>query len=82
MDLETVTQSEVRKNKYSNNSAYTWNIEKWYNDLICKAETDTDVENKYTDTKGIKEGWDELGNWNWHTHTTMYKTDNKYEPIV
>ena len=31
-------------------------------DLICKAETDTDVENKYTDTKGIKEGWDELGN--------------------
>ena len=26
------------------------------------AETDTDVENKYTDTKGIKEGWDEFGN--------------------
>ena len=29
-------------------------------DLICKAEIDTDVENKYMDTKGGSGEWDEL----------------------
>ena len=33
-------------------------------DLICKAEIDTDVENKSMDTKGERGGWDELGDWN------------------
>ena len=30
-------------------------------DLICEAERDTDIEDKYTDTWG-KERWEELGN--------------------
>jgi len=39
-----------------------WNPEKWYKcEPICKAEIDTDVENKCMDTKEEKEGWDELG---------------------
>ena len=35
-------------------------------DLICKAERnrDTDVENKYMDTKWEGGGWEELGDWN------------------
>ena len=47
-------------------------------DLIYKAEIDTDVENKHMDTKGGGGGWDELGDWDWHIYTidTMYKIDN------
>ena len=43
---------------------------------------DTDVENKHMDTKGGKwqgrgVGWcDELGDWDWHVYTNMYKMDN------
>ena len=47
-------------------------------DLIYKAETNTDVENKYMDTKRGRGGWDELGDWDRHISTidTMYKVDN------
>lgn len=31
------------------------------------------------DTKG-NGGWDELGNWDWHIYTVMYKTDKQWEP--
>ena len=30
---------------------------------VCKAEIETDVENKQMDTKGGKGRWDELGDW-------------------
>ena len=45
-------------------------------DLIYKADTETHVENKRTDTKG--EWGDELGDSDWHIYTidTMYKIDN------
>ena len=33
------------------------------NDLICKAEADTDVELKHMDTKGERKEWNELGDW-------------------
>ena len=37
---------------------------------------DTDVENKRMDTKGGDVGeWDELGDWNLHIYTTIYKID-------
>ena len=26
--------------------------------------------------QGEKEGRDQLGDWDWHTHTTIYKIDN------
>ena len=35
--------------------------------------SDTDVEKKLTDTK--VGGWDELGDWDWHIYTIMYKID-------
>ena len=25
---------------------------------------------------GEGDGWDELGDWDWHIYTTMYKRDN------
>ena len=42
MDLETVVQSEVRKKK-SYISAYMWNLGNGINDLICKAEIETQM---------------------------------------
>ena len=42
---------------------------------------DTDVENKRMDTKGGKRqgvggGCDELGDWDWHVYTDVYKIDD------
>ena len=45
--------------------------------FFCKANRDTDE-----DTKGGRWRWDELGDWDWHIYTTMYKTDNKRELTV
>ena len=47
-------------------------------DLICKAERDTERENKLMGTQGERVEWNELGDWNWHTYTTdtMYKIDD------
>ena len=40
-------------------------------DLICKMENrDTDIENKQTDIKVGKEGWEDLGDWDWRIYTT------------
>ena len=36
---------------------------------------DTEVENKHMDTKPTGK-WDELGDWDGHTYTTMYKANN------
>ena len=60
-------------------NAYMWNLEKWYRWTSLQGwNRDTDVENTHMDTKGRKEGWwwDELGDWDWHIYTNMYKIDN------
>ena len=31
--------------------------------IVCKTEIDTDIKNKWKDTKGGQKGWDELGDW-------------------
>ena len=41
--------------------AYIWNLENSTDEPICKAEIETDVENKCMDTKAGKRGWDEMG---------------------
>ena len=42
-----------------------WNLENGTDELVCRAEIDTDVDNKHMDTKGGKWWWwwDELGDW-------------------
>ena len=66
MDLETVIQSEVsqkEKNKY-HILTHICGIQKNDTDEpVCKAEIDTDVENKRMDTKGERRGRDKLGIW-------------------
>ena len=45
---------------------------------------DIEVDNKHTDPKGEREGWDELEDWDWHRYTidTMYKIGNQWEATV
>ena len=51
-----------------------WNPEENAKDeLTWKAKIETHVESKLMDTEGKKEGWDELEDWDWHIHTTIYK---------
>ena len=55
LDLETVIQSEVsqkEKSKYHVLMLICGIQKNGTDDLICKAETDTDIENKRMDTKG------------------------------
>ena len=71
MDLETVKQSEVsqkEKNKYCILTHICGTQKNGTDELVCRAEIDTDVENKRMDTKGGKwRGWwwwcDELEDW-------------------
>ena len=53
MDLETLIQSELsqkEKNKYHIN-AHVWNLEKQYRYYLQNRNRDTDISNKYMDTK-------------------------------
>ena len=80
-------QSELRKWEREKQilyiNAYMWNLEKWYKWTYLQSRNrDTEVENKHMDTKEGKEGWDELGNWDWHLYTTIYKLDNQWEPTA
>ena len=59
-----------------------WNLEKnGIDDLICKAERETQTERTKVWTLGLKgrEGKNELGDWDSHIYPidTMYKIDNK-----
>ena len=60
-----------------------WNLEKWYRWTGLQGRNrDTDAENKRMDAKGEKcggwqGGWcNELGDWDWHVYTDVYKMDN------
>ena len=57
-----------------------WNLEKSYRRTYLQSRNrDTDVENKLMNTRGGKEGgWDEFGDWDSHTYTTMYKIHRLY----
>ena len=84
-DCHTEWSKSERENQISYINTYMWDLEKWYSwtDLQGRSR-DTHVENKRMDTKGetVWKGddggwwWDELGDWDWHTNTNMYKTDN------
>ena len=86
MDLEGVKQSEISQTEWNKSkrekqilyiNTYMWNLEKWLRWSYLQIEIETDVENKYMDTKQGK-GWDELGDWDGHIYTidTTYKTGN------
>ena len=69
--------SEVRQRNTNMRSLISGILKNSTNELIYKTEIVTDVENKLTITKKERgQGRDKLGDWDWHIHTTIYKTDN------
>ena len=61
-----------------------WNLEKWYRWTYLQGRKSR---NRNTNIwiPRREEGWDELGDWNWHLFATMYKMckiDNQWEPTV
>ena len=66
MHPETVIQSEVSpqdKNKYCILMYICGTWEDGIDDLICKAELETQTQRINIWTPGGKGGWDELGDW-------------------
>ena len=81
-DCHTEWIKSEREKQISYINTYMWNLKKWYRWTGLQGRNrDTDVENKSMDTKGGKQGrgwwwWNELGDWDWHIYTNMYKIDN------
>ena len=78
MDLEIVILSEVSQTERQiYDIAYMWNLKKQYKwTYLQNRNRVTNVENKLMVTRGKARGRDKLGDWDWHIHTTIYKTDN------
>ena len=75
-DCHTEWSKSEEEKQISHKITCMWNLEKWYRYTYLQSRNrDTYVENKLRDTKG-KGCCDELGVWDWHIHTTMYKIDN------
>ena len=76
-DCHTDWSKSEREKQVLYINTYMWNLEKWYRWTGLQGRNrDTDIENKSMDTKWGKGGWDELGDWDWHIYTNMYKIDN------
>ena len=79
-DCHTEWSKSEKEKQISYINAYMWNLEKWYRWTGLQGRNrDTDVENKRMDTKAGKwrGAWClELGDWDWHIYTNLYKMDN------
>ena len=69
MDIESVTQSEVNRKKENEDCIVThiWNLEKWYDDPICREGIEAQTENKFVNPAGKGEGGT-----NWERSTDTY----------
>ena len=85
MDSEIILLSEVsqkEKDKF-HMTTYMWNLKYNTNQLPYKTETDSDIEHKFTVTKGERTwGRDKLEVWDQQIQTTIYKTDKKQGPTI
>ena len=74
-DCQTEWNKSERERQISYGITYMWNLKEWYKwNYLQNRNRVTDVKNKLMVTKG--ERGDKLGDWDWHIHTTVYKTDN------
>ena len=61
----------------SYDTTYMWNVKKWYKwTYLQNRNRLTDIDNKLTLTRRERERH-KLGVWDWQTHTTIYKINNK-----
>ena len=81
MDQEIITLSKERERQISHDITYMWNLTF---ELICKTETDSQIEkiNLWLPkgTCGVGEGW--VRSLGLEIHTTIYKTDKQWDPTV
>ena len=76
-DSHTERRKSEREKQIPYINTYMWNLEKWYRWTGLQARNrETAIEKKHMDTKVGKVGLDELGDWDWHIYTNMYKIDN------
>ena len=75
MDPEAVIQTEVSQKKTT--VTFMWNLENWYrwSYLQSRIETQMQETNVWT-PRGKGWWWEELGDWDSHICTTVYKIDN------
>ena len=74
----------VSERQTSYDITYRWNLKKKdTNELICRTETDLDIENQLMVTK-VDRYWgkDELGGWDWHMHTVIHGVIGQQGPAV
>ena len=68
MQLEIIVLTEVSQKKERQimyDITFMWNLKYGANEPIYEAETDSDVENLLVVTKGVGEGRDGLGVWDY-----------------
>ena len=53
-DCHTEWSTTEREKQISYVNMHMWNLETCIDNLICKAEKDTDIENKCKDTEGVR----------------------------
>ena len=59
-----------REKQISYINTYMWNLEKWCRWTYLQSRNrDTDLENKFMNTRGREVGWDELGDWDCHIYS-------------
>ena len=76
-DCHIEQSKSEREKQISYINSYMWNLEKWYRlTYLQSRKRDSEIENKCMDTKEGMRGWGELGDWDWHIYTRMYKIDN------
>ena len=79
MSLEPIIeQSKPEREKQIYINIHMRNLKKknWYRQSYLQSRNrDTDVK-KTTHVPSGERGWEELGDWNLHKYTTMYKIDN------
>ena len=72
--LEMVALNE---DKHKCDVAYMWNLKKWYKLTYLQNRNSHRCRKQAYGYQGVMgEGRDKLGDWNWHTHTTIYKIDH------
>ena len=80
IDLETVVQNEVSQKEKNKHHVMLLIYETQKNDtdeLICKAEIETQMQKTNVWIPREEEEWDGLGDRDLHVYSAMYKTDNQ-----
>ena len=81
-DCHTDWSKSEREKQISYINAYMWNLEKWYRWTGLQGRNKRhECREQMYGHQGVKAGggvrwWNELGDWDWHIYTNMYKIDN------